>query len=161
MVIIETWFSYLQFFFLVFVCVRKTVTHCFKWISKTVFLHKTKCLVDGCAYVGVFVDSRQGDWDLTELKSVAARGSWSALLPDSNITQAGAFLREAWEPKVDLCVTLSASLLGWCQCCDGAAAGGESWPGQNRVQLNTRRNRSVCWCYSDDNYFAEIQFRSF
>lgn len=109
----------------------------------------------------VFVDSRQGDWDLTELKSVAAQGSWSALLPDSNITQAGAFLREAWEPKVDLCVTLSASLLGWCQCCDGAAAGGESWPGQNRVQLNTRRNRSVCWCYSDDNYFVEIQFRSF
>lgn len=61
----------------------------------------------------VFVDSRQGDSDLTELKSVAAQGSWSALLPDSNITQAGAFLREARVPKVDLCVTLSASLLGW------------------------------------------------
>lgn len=39
----------------------------------------------GCASVGVFEDSLQGDSDLTVLKSVSAQGSWSALLPDSNI----------------------------------------------------------------------------
>lgn len=94
------------------------------------------------------------DSDLTAFNFSSESSLWlcsRSWLPDSNITQAGAFLREAWVSKGDLCVTLSASLLGW------FSVSAVMEP----LQVEPWPNRRVCWCYSDHNYFAEIQFRSF